>query len=130
MNPLNSYVPKSVKFIQVPSYAVKELRERVGGRCNVVSGYYCYGKDKYRFMRPEEREILEENDKQEAKRLASLRRKIVNAQSALDKLTSESLLPELEKACIAEMNRYLHELAKSTERQVLEQPNVEKLRVP
>ena len=88
-------VPKSVKYIRVPSYAVKELRESVGGRCHIVSGDYCYGKDKYRFMRPEEREIHEEKDKQETKRLASLKRRIANVQAAMDQLMSEPLIPEL-----------------------------------
>lgn len=106
-------VPKSVKYIQVPSYAVKEVRESVGGRCHVVSGYYCYGKDKYRFMRPEEREMREDNDKQEAKRLASLKRRIANVKSEMDKLMSEPLIPELGRARISQMNGHLVELEKS-----------------
>ena len=106
-------VPKSVKYIQVPSYAVKEVRESVGGRCHVVSGYCCYGKDKYRFMCPEEQEMCEDNDKQEAKRLASLRRRIANVKSEMDKLMSEPLIPELGKARIAQMNVHLLELEKS-----------------
>ncbi|MBP5638244.1 MAG: hypothetical protein J6X55_02105 [Victivallales bacterium] len=101
-------VPQSVKFIEVPSYAVKELRESVGDRCHVVSGSRCYGKDKYRFMRPEERKKQEE----EVKRLASLKRRIANIKSEMDKLMSEPLLPELGKARIAEMNAHLLEFEK------------------
>lgn len=110
-------VPKSVKFIQVPSYAVKELRERVGGRCNVVSGYYCYGKDKHRFMRPEEQEMQKEKDKQESKRLASLKRRIAKVKSVMEQLMSEPLIPELGKIRLAEMNSHLLELEKGIEEQ-------------
>ena len=106
-------VPKSVKFIKVPSYAVKELRERVGNRCHVVSGYYCYGMDKYRFMRPEEREMREDNDKQEAQRLVSLKRRIANVQSVMELLISEVLIPELGRARIAEMTSHLLEIEKN-----------------
>ena len=106
-------VPKSVKFIVAPSYAVKELRESVGDRCHVVSGDHCYGKDKYRFMRPREREIQEEKDKQEAKRLASLKRRMANVKSEMDKLMTEPLLPELGKERIAQINAHLLELEKS-----------------
>ena len=115
-------VPESVKFIEVPSYAVKELRERVGKRCHVVAGYKHYGKDKYRFMRPEEREAQEGSDQQEAKRRAALKRRIANAQATMCKLMSEPLIPELGKAHIAEMNGHLTELAKSLEGKTAPKP--------
>ena len=115
-------VPKSVKFIEVPSYAVKELRERVGKRCHVVAGYKRYGKDKYRFMRPEEREAQEGSDQREAKRRAALKRRIANVKSEMGKLMSEPLIPELGKARIAEMNGHLSELEKSLEGQTAPKP--------
>ena len=106
-------IPETVKYIEVPSYAVKELRERVGTKCHVVGGYQHYGKDKYRFMRPEVRKALEEKDMQEAKRLASLKRRIATVKSAMEHLMSEPLIPELGKVRVAQMNAHLLELEKS-----------------
>ena len=69
-------------------------------------------------MRPEEREAQEGSDQREAKRRASLKRRIANAQATMCKLMSEPLIPELGKARIAEMNGHLTELAKSLEGKV------------
>ena len=125
-------VPKSVKCIQVPSYAVKELRKTVGNRCHVIAGYCLYGKDKYRFIRPEERKRQEED----AKLLASLKRRIANVQSAMEQLMSaEQLIPELSMqpgylcytnfiaALIAQLTSHLHELEKIIEGQAMEKSN-------
>lgn len=105
-------IPETVKYIEVPSYAVKELRERVGKKCHVVGGYQRYGKDKYRFMRPEERDAQEEKDMLEAKRISVLKRRIANMQSAMEQLMSEPLIPELGKERLAQMNAYLLESEK------------------
>ena len=105
-------IPETVHYLEVPGYAVKELRERIGIRCNVVSDSQHYGKDKYRFLRPEERKAQMEKDKLEAKRIASLKRRIANVKSAMEQLMSEPLIPELGKVRVAQMNAHLLELAK------------------
>ena len=64
-------------------------------------------------MRPEVRKALEEKDMQEAKRLASLKRRIATVKSAMEHLMSEPLIPELGKVRVAQMNAHLLELEKS-----------------
>ena len=103
-------VPESVKYLQVPSYAVKEMRSRIGHRCEVVAGQTLFSKDPYRFLRPDAREAQEE--KLEAKQIAALKRRIANVKSAMEQLMSEPLIPELGKEHIVQMNAHLLELEK------------------
>ena len=105
-------VPESVKYLQVPSYAVKEMRSRIGHRCEVVAGQTLFSKDPYRFLRPDAREAQEEKDKLEARRIAALKRRIANVKSAMEQLMSEPLIPELGKGHIVQMNAHLLELEK------------------